>query len=167
MPCEVIEREHPLSIQYYGYVPDTGGVGKYRGGASMMKDYLIESSEQVEIQWRQDRAKFPPWGLNGGGPGAPAKGYQITPDGKMRELKKETFYANPGDTLRAILPGAGGWGNPYKRDPEHVLRDVRNGFVSIEAAKQLYGVVIDNKTLDIDPEATQLLRKEPCRSERD
>jgi N-methylhydantoinase B len=76
----------------------------------------------------------------------------------MRALKKQTFYAKPGDILRAVVPAAGGWGNPYERDPEKVLRDVRNELVSIEAARRDYGVVIDEKTLELDLEATNKLR---------
>jgi len=133
-------------------------VGKYRGGVSVIKDYRIESPSEVEVQWRQDRALFEPWGLQGGGAGGFAKGYQITPDGKMRELKKQTLYANPGDVLRAVIPAAGGWGNPYERDPEKVLLDVKNELVSVEAAKRDYGVVIDEKTLELDLEATNKLR---------
>ena len=87
-----------------------------------------------------------------------AKGYQITPDGKMRELKKQTFYANSGDILRAVVPGAGGWGSPYERDPEKVLQDVRNELVSLEVARRDYGVVIDEKTLELDLDATKKLR---------
>jgi N-methylhydantoinase B len=158
VPCEVIEREYPFSLQQYGFLPDTGGVGKYRGGVSVIKDYRIESPGEIEVQWRQDRALYEPWGLHGGGPGGFAKGYQISPDGKMRVLKKQTFFANPGDILRAVIPAAGGWGNPYERDPEKVLLDVKNELVSIEAARRDYGVAIDEKTLELDLEATNKLR---------
>lgn len=158
VPCEVIEREYPFSLQQYGFLPDTGGVGKYRGGVSVIKDYRIESPGEIEVQWRQDRALYEPWGLHGGGPGGFAKGYQISPDGKMRVLKKQTFFANKGDILRAVIPAAGGWGNPYERDPEKVLRDVKNELVSIEAARRDYGVAIDEKTLELDLEATNKLR---------
>jgi N-methylhydantoinase B len=158
VPCEVIEREYPLSFQQYQFVADTGGAGKYRGGVSIIKDYRIESPDKVEVQWRQDRTLFRAWGLKGGGPGAPSEGYQITPDGKKRALKKECFYASPGDVLRAVVPAAGGWGNPLERDPEKVLQDVRNELVSVDAAKRDYGVVIHPKLLEIDRPATDKLR---------
>ncbi|MAG14122.1 MAG: hypothetical protein CMN78_05955 [Spirochaetales bacterium] len=145
VPCEVIEREYPISIMQYSFLPDTGGIGKYRGGVSIVKDYLIESTESVDVQWRQDRSVFPAWGLNGGGSGGRAKGFHITPDGNMRALKKETFHANPGDLLRAVVPGAGGWGNPRERDPEKVLKDVKNDLVSVESARKDYGVAADKE----------------------
>jgi N-methylhydantoinase B len=108
VPCEVIEREYPLRLTQYQFVPDTGGIGKYRGGSSQIKEYHIESPAKVEIQWRQDRTKFRPWGLHGGGPGAASKGYHTTADGAMRELKKESFYAPYDNSVRC--PAAGGWG---------------------------------------------------------
>lgn len=157
MSCEVLEREYPLQIEQYGFVPDSGGAGKYRGGLSIIKDYRIQSDDIV-VQWRQDRAKFAPWGLNGGKPGALAKGYHTSSDGSMRELKKESFFCQKGDLLRAVLPGAGGWGNPYERDEEKVLENVREGKVTREAAEREYGVVTNEKDMQIDTEATMKVR---------
>ena len=145
VPCEVIEREYPISIQQYSFLQDTGGIGKYRGGVSIVKDYLIESKERVEVQWRQDRSEFSAWGLHGGGSGGKAKGFHITPDGNKRALKKETFHVNPGDLLRAVVPGAGGWGNPRERDSEKVINDVTNELVSEESSLEDYGVAIDKE----------------------
>ena len=155
IPCEVIEKEYPLRIEQYGYLPDTGGAGKFRGGLGIIKEYCLET--EAVIQWRLDRALYPPWGLNGGKAGALAKGYHIA-DGQKRVLKKETFFCKKGDRLQAMLPGAGGWGDPYKRDLEKVLRDVRDEKISIEVAKRDYGVVINEKTLEIEVEATEKLR---------
>jgi N-methylhydantoinase B len=155
IPCEVIEKEYPLRIEQYGYLPDTGGVGMFRGGLGMIREYSLETD--TVVQWRQDRALFPPWGLNGGKAGSLAKGYHITDEHK-RVLKKESFSCKKGDKLQAILPGAGGWGDPYKRDLKKVLQDVRDRKISIDAAEQEYGVVINKKTLEIEVEATKKLR---------
>jgi N-methylhydantoinase B/oxoprolinase/acetone carboxylase alpha subunit len=88
-----------------------------------------------------------------------AKAYLTTTDGKVRSLKKEIFTLNKGDLITCIVPGAGGYGNPYERDPQKVLTDVTKEVVSIEKAKDDYGVVIDPKTLKIDMEATQKIRQ--------
>ena len=156
IPCEVMEKEYPIRIEQFGFLTDSGGAGEFRGGLSMIKEYCLET--EGIIQWRQDRTLYPTWGLNGGKAGAPAKGYHITTDGQKRVLKKQSFNCKEGDRLQAILPGAGGWGEPYKRDSEKVLRDVRDGKVSIEMAKRDYGVVINEKTLEIDLQATEKLR---------
>jgi N-methylhydantoinase B len=157
-PCEVIESEKPFRIESYTFIPDTGGAGKYRGGLSIIKQYrcLVDN---VTCQFRIDRQRFPPYGLYGGKPGALAKAYLTTTDGKVRSLKKEIFTLNKGDLITCIVPGAGGYGNPYERDPQKVLTDVTKEVVSIEKAKDDYGVVIDPKTLKIDMEATQKIRQ--------
>jgi N-methylhydantoinase B len=64
-----------------------------------------------------------------------------------------------GDVFRHELPGGGGWGDPLKRDPQKVLKDVRNEFVSLECAVTDYGVVIDDATWQVDEAATTLLRE--------
>ena len=64
-----------------------------------------------------------------------------------------------GDVFRHELPGGGGWGDPLKRDPQKVLKDVRNEFVSLECAATDYGVVIDDATWQVDEAATTLLRE--------
>ncbi|MFH0914018.1 MAG: hydantoinase B/oxoprolinase family protein [Chloroflexota bacterium] len=157
-PVEAIEQAYPLRIEQYNFVPDSGGPGKYRGGLGMIRDYRILLDEAL-IQWRVDRAKFPSWGLAGGKPGALAESYHIS-GRKKRKLRKSIFTAKRGDLLRAIVPGAGGWGPPYERDIERVLTDVRNEKVSIEAARQEYGVVIDPETCSVDLKATEKLRAE-------
>ena len=64
-----------------------------------------------------------------------------------------------GDVIRLQTAGAGGWGNPLERDPEMVLDDVRNGKVSIGRARDVYGVAIDNKTLQVNLDETRKLRE--------
>ena len=154
---ETIEANYPLLIDQYGFVPDTGGPGKYRGGLMYVRGYRMLADETL-VQWRQDRSKFPAWGLKGGKPGALCRGYHISGD-KKRSLKKEIFTAKKGDLLLAMEPGCGGWGNPFERDVEKVLDDVRNEKVSIEGARRDYGVVINPKTLEVNLGETQKLRE--------
>ena len=69
----------------------------------------------------------------------------------------------PGEVLVNCSGGGGGWGNPLKRDPEKVLEDIRNEYVSLASAREDYGVVIDPQTLTLDTEATATLRQERLR----
>jgi N-methylhydantoinase B len=66
----------------------------------------------------------------------------------------------PGDVVVIDAAGGGGYGNPLERDPEMVVSDVIEGYVSLEKAREEYGVVIDSKTLKIDTEATKRLREQ-------
>ncbi|MFH1003508.1 MAG: hydantoinase B/oxoprolinase family protein [Chloroflexota bacterium] len=156
--AEPIEHSNPLRIEQYSLVPDSGGAGKYRGGLGMVRDYRLLFNDPL-VQWRVDRADFPAWGLAGGKPGALAESYHIS-GRKKRKLRKSIFIANNGDLLRAILPGAGGWGPPYERDIERVVTDVRNEKVSPEAARRDYGVAIDPVTFEVDRKETKRLRGE-------
>ena len=158
LSCEKIERDYPIRIEQYGFVPDTGGAGKYRGGMAMIKDWQI-LVDNLTCQWRQERSRFAPWGLQGGKNGSLAESFHIS-KGKQRVLRKELFICNKGDLIRAVLPGAGGFGNPYERDINKVLEDVHKELVTIKAARNDYGVVIDPKQMEVDLEATRNLRKE-------
>jgi N-methylhydantoinase B len=157
-PCEVIENEKPFRIESYTLLPDTGGAGKYRGGLSIIKEYrcLVDN---ITCQFRTERKRFPAWGLYGGKPGALAEAYLTTADGMKQPLNKEIFTLNKGDLVTCIVPGAGGWGNPFERDPQKVLSDVVKEVVSIKQARDEYLVVIDPKTMTIDTTETEKLRK--------
>jgi N-methylhydantoinase B len=157
LPVEAVEAKYPLRVEEYSFVADSGGAGKYRGGMAYQKTYRFLSEDTI-CQWRQDRALFAPKGFQGGKDGTLARGYHTT-EGRTRELKKETFDCKKGDTVKAVLPGAAGFGDPLERDPELVLKDVRDEKVSIDAAKSHYGVAIDPETLTLDRETTERLRK--------
>ena len=157
-PAEVIEAEYPLEILQYGFLSDTGGAGKYRGGLALIREYRFTETEGI-LQIRSDRHVSQPYGLQGGKPGARSKNI-LNPDGEARELPgKCLITVKKGDVLRHILAGAGGWGDPFERDLERVLEDVQNEKISIESAKRDFGVVIDSETLWLDSEATIALRK--------
>lgn len=156
IPVESVEKEYPLRIERYCYVQDSAGPGRYRGGLGLIREYRVLVDDAV-VQWRQDRAKFPPWGLAGGKPGALASGVHVSQRGE-RSLKKEIFVAGKGDILRPILPGGGGFGDPLERDPARVLADVVDEKVSVGAAEREYGVIIDRQRMRVDERATTELR---------
>ena len=156
---EVIEAEQPIEILAYEFLTDRAGAGQYRGGAPYRRDYRFLEKEAI-LQVRSDRRSVRPYGLYGGRAGKPSMNY-LNPDGNNQVLTtKPTMNISHGDVFRHELAGGGGWGDPYKRDPEAVVQDVRNELVTAEAARAEYGVVIDTKGWTVDFEATEALRAE-------
>jgi N-methylhydantoinase B len=118
-----------------------------------MRDYRLNTEEAV-LQVRSDRRDFRPFGLYGGSPGQPSENY-LDPEGEKLPLtSKLTRTFRKGEVFRHVHPGGGGWGDPLDRDPQLVLRDVRNEFLSPAKAAADYGVVIDTRTWTVDTAAT-------------
>lgn len=154
---EQIESEHPVEILAYEFAQDRCGAGRFRGGAPFYRDYRIKVPEAT-LQIRADRQTTRPYGLYGGSAGAPGA-VSLRSGGAQREIgSKVTISVREGDEFSYVLPGGGGWGDPLERDPQAVLRDVRNEFVSASAARAQYGVAIDEETLTLDEEGTATLR---------
>jgi N-methylhydantoinase B len=158
VPVEEIELHQPVRVGAYGFVPDTGGAGVWRGGLSIVRELQFLEAEGT-LQIRSDRRAFRPYGLGGGGDGSqslnvlnPGPGEQVLPT-------KVTMGIRRGDVLRHLTAGGGGFGDPFKRDPALVLVDYVNGKVSAEHARQAYGVVVDESEA-VDVDATRQLRAE-------
>ncbi len=156
-PVEVIEAEHPLRIDAYELIPDSGGPGKFRGGMGIRKRITFLEAEAV-LQVRSDRMRHRPYGLDGGRPGAATHNLLVRAGTERDMPSKFTEWIRRGDTLDHFQAGGGGYGNPFERDPALVLADVRNGLVSLARAKLDYGVVIDSSTWTVNPIATHDLR---------
>ncbi len=156
--AEVIESEHPLRIEAYELIADRAGAGKFRGGAPYRRDYRFLEEEAV-LQVRADRATVRPWGLSGGHAGRPSANFL---NGEAQPSKL-TLTIRHGDVFRHELAGGGGWGDPFERDPDRVLADVRNGYVSTAAALADYGVVITPCGREVDQEATARVRQDRAR----
>jgi N-methylhydantoinase B len=154
---EVIETEQPMQILAYEFVADRAGPGKFRGGAPFRRDYRFLEREAV-LQVRSDRQKIRPYGLYGGYPGKPSAN-SLDPDGENRSMpSKITMNIEYGTVFRHELAGGGGWGDPLERDAADVLVDVRNELVSVEAAFNDYGVVVDAATWAVDAAGTEARR---------
>jgi N-methylhydantoinase B len=157
MPVEATENVAPIVVWRKELRPDSGGPGRTRGGLGQVMEIGGEDDLEFACNAIFDRVANPPKGRDGGLPGAAgrvelksgvtlrAKGFQIIPDGKRLVLH---------------LPGGGGMGDPTRRDPALVERDVRDGFVSIESAKRDYRVAV---TADgaVDQSTTRILRRLP------
>jgi N-methylhydantoinase B len=162
-PVEVIETTYPLLVRRYGLVQDTDGPGCFRGGLGMMREIEIQS-RKTTLTVSTDRSILRPWGVFGGLPGGNSVCYLKHVNGNIEKLAytKMTRPVEEGDVVTIITPGGGGWGDPLTRDPQKVLRDVKEEFISIEKAKEFYGVIIEKKdpfTYEIDIEKTNQLRK--------
>jgi len=148
-PTEVFETRFPLRVEDCELVTDSGGAGKWRGGLGYRRTLL---ATEVPITGSQcsDRHEVKPWAIFGGQPGGNG-GTLIKKNGSTEwKTVKELYgkvssskYANitfePGDRILLTAPGGGGYGNPAERDPAAVAEDVAEGYVSAEAAKQVYG----------------------------
>ena len=157
-PVEEVELHYPIRIARYELVENSEGPGTYRGGLGLRRDYLFPD-HHASFTILSDRDRCGPWGLFGGEPGLKAN-YLINPDTEAVELSsKVTVQLKPGDVLSFRTCGGGGYGRPEKRDPQLVLRDVRDGKVSPERARQVYGVAIDTRTWVVDEGETERLRR--------
>jgi N-methylhydantoinase B len=156
-PVEEIEANYPVRITRYELIPDTGGPGKYRGGLGLRRDYQLPN-HAATFTILADRDKEGPWGLFGGLSGSLAS-YILNPDAENRKLNsKSTVSLEPGDVISYRTCGGGGYGPAHERDPQLVLRDVREGKVSYDKAVEMYEVVVDVDTWTVDEAATRRLR---------
>ena len=157
--AEVTEVETPLQILRYEFIQDAMGAGEHRGGAPFRRDYRMRETEGT-LQIRNDRCAFQPFGLAGGKPGRLARNV-FNPDRDDEVMTgKVTRTIHRDDVFRYEMAGAGGWGDPLARDPERVLRDVRNEYVSLDAARDDYGVIVEPGSWTVDVDATSRRRGE-------
>ncbi len=139
VPVEVHETNNPVRIHRLELMPDTAGAGRFRGGAGLRKDVELLCDEAT-LSLLGERHRFQPYGLFGGKPGALARTLLLR-DGVETELaSKQVLRIRRGDVLSFRLSGAGGYGEPRHRDSERVRADVRNGLISSDMARDVYGV---------------------------
>ncbi len=139
VPVETIELHHPIRVERYGFVADTGGAGRHRGGLAIERQMRF-LGEHGMLQIRSDRRAFPPYGLDGGVPGSPSSNV-LNPDGPAPETLP-TKFSRPverGDVIRHVTAGGGGFGPAAERDPQRVRDDLRDGKVSADHARTAYG----------------------------
>ncbi len=147
-PVEVFEVKHPAMIRGYGFRPDTGGPGKFRGGCGIYRTFEVEPEARLYLWF--ERSVTPAWGLFGG---RDAVGPDVVVNaGGSNErhlLKANAYLLEPGSVVELLTGGGGGFGDPHQRDPERVRRDVLDGYVTREAAERDYGVKLDPETLEV------------------
>ncbi len=157
-PVEEVETNYPVRITRLSLIEDSDGPGKHRGGLGLRRDYHFPH-DPATFTILSDRDLEGPWGLFGGLPGRKAY-YILNPDGPSPKqlTSKCVVQLQPGDTVSFQTPGGGGYGDPRQRDPQLVLRDVRDGKVSAQRAQEVYGVACDTLTSRVDENTTNALR---------
>ena len=144
VPVEMIEAAYPIRIERYGFVGDSGGAGRHRGGLAIQRDYKV-LSERALLNVRSDKRAYPPHGLYGGADGGPSMNI-VESGGEERVLPvllSEPVAMKQGDVFRHRMASGGGYGNPQERPAEEVLGDVVLGKVTPEGAASDYGVAIE------------------------
>ena len=160
VPAEVVEALTPLQIDRKEFTIDSGGPGKFRGGCG--QDFVIRVKEGANVppltmSMITERNLFPAEGIAGGRAGNLRK--TVLNDGEIPHPKMQIFFP-PGSRIFNQTPGGGGYGNPLERDPFRVAQDVKLDLVSLEKAREDYGVVLDPETGVVLIEETKKLRKE-------
>jgi N-methylhydantoinase B len=158
-PNEQAEAKYPIVVERFELIPDSGGPGKHRGGLGIAR--TVRALTPIVVNSQSDRAKCPPWGLDGGGD-ATGNRMALRLNGQWKDdfpnAKVLVAQLKAGDAYRISSGGGGGYGLAFERRAEDVAEDVRQGYVSVQAAAERYGVVVDPKTFAVDRAATAKLR---------
>ncbi len=158
---ELHELSTPNSILTYEYRKDSEGAGKWRGGYGATFHVRFESgSTLLSCQVGNIAPETVPFGLAGGYEAAPGKLCIRKAGAEATELQRATMYRpGQGDILECDSSGGGGYGDPSERPAELVLADVVDELLSVEKARESYGVIIDPQTLGVDQQGTRALRE--------
>lgn len=165
---EMLERTYPLRFRSLRLLADSGGAGRLRGGPASEVIYGPRATP-MRVFYMADYARHPAGGVRGGLPGTAASAHELAADGSERQVEAiGDSLLQPGEWIRGVEAGGGGYGDPLERDPEAVLGDVLERWVTARAAHEVYGVVlveqggedggVANHT--IEPSATEALRAE-------
>ena len=168
VPAESLETLTSLVQSRRALRADSGGPGKYRGGLGQWSVLGCRTDQPWTLSAMADRIRRPAEGLEGGRPGAAGR---LTINGEDEAQPKRLLTLQPGQTAHIDPPGGGGYGPPAERDPQAVLHDVIEGYVSIAGAARDYGVVVEYiggpdrlvrlpEHYRLDEEATRRLRHE-------
>jgi N-methylhydantoinase B len=149
IPVEVAETRYGIRVDQYAFHTDDGGAGQFRGGNGLVRDYRV-TADEAYLTTTFGRHKYPPWGIAGGNDGSPNYVRILHNDGSEELFGKTARYHLQRDEVARLVTGTGGgWGKPHMRPLEKVVDDVKNGFITAEQARSHYGVVVDERTLDV------------------
>jgi N-methylhydantoinase B len=170
LPAETAEMLFPVRYNSYQMITDSAGPGKHRGGCGVRLEVEFLGRGQI-ITMETSRTREGSPGVNGGGNASRQRQLRKLAEGDVQTIggldDDGNWYPqmlgnvgfNPGEAFVFESGGGGGWGNPFERDPNLVLEDVRNELVSRERAADIYGVVI-NEALQLDADATANRRRQ-------
>jgi N-methylhydantoinase B len=161
---EVIELGYPVRYIKRCLYNGSGGAGEFRGGLGLECEW--EAMGRMTVTYRGQRHTTRPWGVFGGHPSVSAEAFITRRTGEIEQIAGSRILTlEEGDRLHYFAPGGGGYGDPLRRKPESVLRDVIDRRVSLDAARTDYGVVIDPQSMTVDSKKTSGLRRK-LRKER-
>lgn len=160
---EVDELKHPFEFKYVRIVPGSAGAGKFRGSTAIETAYGPKELP-MDVIWPCDGTHYAPKGVRGGHDGVNARHWKVSANGEQQELPNIVITSiKKGEIVHGNTTSGGGYGNPRERDPKRVLKDVLDGFETLERAREVYGVVLTgellNDTLAIDSAATLIRRQ--------
>jgi N-methylhydantoinase B len=158
-PIEANESKYPMLIEEYSLRPDSGGAGRFRGGLGVRKVFRLLG--ETRLNTHIERTRCAPWGLSGGQDAAPNRLSVRRRDGQLEAFpngKVNAMKLDAGDAFILDAGGGGGYGSPLERPPDRVRADVVEGYVSLQAARDDYGVELDERTLTVDGPATERRR---------
>lgn len=159
---EIDELKHPLEFRYVKIIPGSAGAGKFRGSVAVETAYGPKE-EPVDALWPCDGTHYPPRGVRGGADGERARHWKVSANGDEEELPNVVITTlKKGEFVRGNTTSGGGYGNPLERDPKRVLKDVLDGFETVQRALDVYGVVfsgnVETEDLAVDAAATDRAR---------
>lgn len=160
-PAEILEAAYPVMFTQWALRPDSAGAGRHRGGLGAVYEIEVLAKSGADVFLLGERGKFPPFGVNGGAPGALNRFVWQTDTGEASPplaSKVTDVKVRSGQRVRLETPGGGGFGPPEERAPEAVGRDVRLGYVSRAAAESVYHVAL-TESGEVDAAATARLRR--------
>jgi N-methylhydantoinase B len=157
---EMFEQQTPHLLISHEYWPDSAGAGRWRGGLGVETRFKI-GGESTKVVTFGDGDVEPPFGLFGGKKATLNTIELQYPDGNVYKTTSKDLVEDvpAGTVLFQQAGGGGGYGNPYSRDPALVVKEVKNGIISMEKAKVDYGVVIDPETFEVKSTETKKLRE--------
>lgn len=156
VPVEAQEALFPMRIQRFSLRPDSGGAGEFRGGLGTEKTFVVLADAEVQLNF--ERTQCPPWGVFGGEHGtAPDAFVERVSEERLQKLKGNVAV-RAGDRVHIQMSGGGGFGPPRKRAISSVREDVRQGYVTLHAARNQYGVAMSEDG-SIDEAETARIRR--------
>ena len=160
---EVLEEKYPIRFDDVRVWIDSEGAGRHRGAPGLRMAYRPVDTAMTAI-YQGDGHVNPPAGVRGGGSAASVGAIRVCADGSEESLPSAGApVLLPGEGIVALQSGGGGYGDPLEREPELVRRDVLRRWISMERAREVYGVVFEDESvgegLAIDAAATRRLRE--------
>ena len=155
---EIDEIHHPMLVHERRLITNGEGAGAFRGAPGARIEFGPVGCD-MEIGYMSDGTINPALGTRGGCAGAPTRQLKRTRTGELLPIPEVSaqFVLAEGESVISYTPGGGGYGPPMTRDPERVSQDVREGWITLERAREVYGVVIDDGG-EVEPNATLGLR---------